>query len=119
MIMPIGAVPNQKTLMFRGDVRNSEFFEEVVKNFTKMEQLRWESVQKLMKKVDDGVCYDISSDVLQIGNTVIKSVVIKDNNYSILAKEVYDIIKGGSVLLFNKETLARTIFNTFEKIYNS
>ena len=117
MIMPISAVSNQTKPTFKGAVKNTEFLNNFLNHFTKSDKIRWDTVKHTIEKSKDNKIYEVSNDVLQIGKTIIKSLVIKEGDSNILAKEVYNITKGGSVHLFSRESAIRTILETFETLY--
>lgn len=117
MIMPIGAVQNYAKPTFKGAVKNTEFLNDAVKNFTRRDKMRWETIKTKMQNCDDKNFYEINNDILQIGKTIIKSIVIKENSSETLYKDVYNIIKGGSVLLYSTEAISRGILETFEEMY--
>lgn len=117
MIMPISAVSNQTKPTFKGAVKNTEFLNDAVKNFTRRDKMRWETIKTKMQNCDDKNLYEINNDILQIGKTIIKSIVIKENDSKTLFKDVYNITKGGSVHLLSRETVSRAILETFEEIY--
>lgn len=118
MIMPVGAVPYQAKPMFRGAVVQSEFLADTVEHFTKMEQNRWGSIKTALEQKDNNLMFQVYQKVLQIGKTIIKSVVVKEENAGVLNEDVYNITKGGTVIMYNRESLARTILDTMENEIN-
>lgn len=117
MIMPVSAAPISAKPMFRGTVKNSEVLEEAVKNFTKMERMRWDNVKSIAEKTNDNKFFQIYSSIQEIGKTIIKTLVINQNDKGDIVKEVYRITKGGTVFMYDWQSVSRTILETFEDIY--
>lgn len=117
MIMPVSAAPISAKPMFRGTVKNSEVLEEAVKNFTKMERVRWDNVKSIAEKTNDNKFFQIYSSIQEIGKTIIKTLVINQNDKGDIVKEVYRITKGGTVFMYDWQSVSRTILETFENIY--
>lgn len=117
MIMPVSAAPISAKPMFRGTVKNSEVLEEAVKNFTKMERMRWDNVKSIAEKTNDNKFFQIYSSIQEIGKTIIKTLVINQNDKGDIVKEVYRITKGGTVFMYDWQSVSRTILETFENIY--
>ncbi len=118
MIMPVSAVSNQTKPMFKGTIKNSAMLNDTVDHFTRMERLRWDKAKASIEKPDNNCIFEIYDRITKIGKTIFKSVVVKENSSGELSEEVYDIKRGGSVLLFSREILARTILDALENKIN-
>lgn len=118
MIMPISAATVQTKPLFRGAIAESEFLADTVSHFTKMEQNRWGGIKTALEQQENNLMFQVYQKVLQIGKTIIKSVVIQEEKAGVLGEDVYNITKGGSVIMYNRELLARTILDSIEGMIN-
>lgn len=117
MIMPVSAAQVSARPVFRGAIKNSEILNEAIKNFTKMERMRWDSIKEAAEHTNDNLIFQIYSRVEEIGKAVIKTLVINQEGKGTIAEEVYRVTKGGSVFMYDRQSVARTILETFENIY--
>lgn len=117
MIMPVSAATGPTMPTFKGGIKGSEVLNYALDNFTRMDSIRWGKIQEAVKSPECPSVFSIYQKVLEIGKTIIKSVVIADRD-KVLNEDVFSIKKSGSVLLFSREALSRTILDTIENEIN-
>lgn len=118
MIMPISAVPANARPDFRGKIKPTSALNEAIEKFTVSEKRRWNEVLPLVENSKDNRLFEVFQDIKKIGQTILKSIVIKENG-NILNEDIYNIQKSGTLLLYSRESMARTIIETFENIYKN